>query len=34
MRYIDEVQKGMDLLGSHPKSIFIGQAVEYKGSRI
>ena len=34
MKYIDEVQKGMDLLGSHPKSIFIGQAVEYKGTAL
>jgi len=34
MKYIEEVQKGMDLLVEQPNSIFIGQAVEYKGNAI
>mgnify|MGYP001231385650 CR=1 FL=1 len=34
MNYKDEVQKGMDLLAAEPNSIFIGQAVEYKGTAL
>lgn len=34
MKYLEEVQKGMDRLASHPKSIFIGQAVEFKGTAL
>ena len=34
MKYKEEVQKGMDLLASHPKAIFMGQAVEYKGTAL
>lgn len=32
MKYIDEIQKGMDLLASLENSLFIGQAVAYKGT--
>lgn len=34
MKYLEEVQKGMDLLAQNPKSIFIGQAVQYKGTAL
>ena len=34
MNYKEEVFKGMELLGQHPKTIFIGQAVEYKGTAL
>jgi len=34
MIYIDEVNKGMQYLNSHDKTIFIGQAVEYKGTAL
>ena len=34
MNYKEEVQKGMDLLAEQSNSIFIGQAVEYKGTAI
>tara|TARA_A100001201_G_C4093149_1_gene202841 strand:+ start:2567 stop:3088 length:522 start_codon:yes stop_codon:yes gene_type:complete len=34
MKYIDEVNKGMELLASNPQSIFIGQAVQYKGTAL
>jgi len=29
-----EVQRGMDYLASHPNTIFVGQAVEYKGTAV
>jgi len=32
MRYLDELKKAMSLLAEHPKTIFIGQAVEYEGT--
>lgn len=31
MKYIDEIQRGMDLLSQHG-AIFVGQAIEYKGT--
>ena len=34
MNYKEEVFKGMELLNSHPKTIFIGQAIEYKGTAL
>jgi len=34
MNYKEEVQKGMDLLAEQSNSIFIGQAVEYKGTAL
>lgn len=34
MNYKEEVFKGMELLGQHPKTIFIGQAVAYKGTAL
>ena len=34
MDYKEEIQKGMDLLAAEPNSIFIGQAVEYKGTAL
>jgi pyruvate/2-oxoglutarate/acetoin dehydrogenase E1 component len=34
MNYLDEVKKGMNLLAAHPKTRFIGQAVQYKGTAI
>ena len=34
MNYKEEVFKGMELLNQHPKTIFIGQAVEYKGTAL
>lgn len=32
MKYFEELQKAMSLLATHPKTIFIGQAVEYEGT--
>jgi pyruvate/2-oxoglutarate/acetoin dehydrogenase E1 component len=32
MRYYEELQKAMSLLAEHPKTLFIGQAVEYEGT--
>lgn len=32
--YLTEIQKGMDLLASQEKTIFVGQAVEYIGTSI
>ena len=32
MKYLDELTKSMDLLSSDPRTIFIGQAVEYPGT--
>jgi len=32
MKYFKELQKAMSLLAKHPKTIFIGQAVEYEGT--
>jgi pyruvate/2-oxoglutarate/acetoin dehydrogenase E1 component len=32
MKYFDELKKAMSLLAEHPKTIFIGQAVEYEGT--
>jgi pyruvate/2-oxoglutarate/acetoin dehydrogenase E1 component len=34
MSYKDEIKKAMNLLGDHPKTIFLGQTVEYSGSSI
>ena len=34
MNYKKEVFKGMELLCQHPKTLFIGQAVEYKGTAL
>ena len=34
MIYIDEVNKGMEYLNSHEDTIFIGQAIEYKGTAL
>lgn len=34
MSYMKEVQRGMDYLASHPDTIFVGQAVEYKGTAV
>ena len=34
MNYKEQVFKGMELLNSHPKTIFIGQAVEYNGTSL
>ena len=34
MNYKEEVFKGMEILNSHPKTIFMGQAVEYKGTAL
>ena len=34
MNYKKEVFKGMELLNEHPKTIFIGQAIEYKGTAL
>ena len=34
MTYIEEVRRGMDYLASKPNSIFIGQAVAYKGTAV
>jgi pyruvate/2-oxoglutarate/acetoin dehydrogenase E1 component len=32
MKYFDELKKAMTLLADHPKTIFIGQAVEFAGT--
>jgi pyruvate/2-oxoglutarate/acetoin dehydrogenase E1 component len=32
MKYFEELKKAMSLLAEHPKTIFIGQAVEYEGT--
>ncbi len=32
MKYADELTKAMDLLAKDPKTIFLGQAVEYPGT--
>lgn len=34
MKYIEEVNKGMEYLNSHSDTIFIGQAIEYKGTAL
>ena len=34
MKYLEEVQKGMNLLAEQSNSIFVGQAVEYKGTAL
>ena len=34
MNYKEEVQRGMDLFAEQPNSIFIGQAVKYKGTAL
>ena len=34
MNYKKQVFKGMELLNEHPKTIFIGQAIEYKGTAL
>tara|TARA_R110000765_G_scaffold203927_2_gene309027 strand:- start:1908 stop:2432 length:525 start_codon:yes stop_codon:yes gene_type:complete len=34
MKYIEEVQKGMDFLAADRRTIFMGQAVEYKGTAL
>ena len=34
MNYKKEVFKGMELLNEHPKTIFMGQAIEYKGTAL
>ena len=32
MKYYNQLQQAMSLLAKHPKTIFIGQAVEYEGT--
>ena len=32
MRYFDELKRAMSFLAEHPKTVFIGQAVEYEGT--
>jgi pyruvate/2-oxoglutarate/acetoin dehydrogenase E1 component len=32
MKYFDELKKAMSLLAEHPKTVFIGQAVEFEGT--
>lgn len=32
MKYYEELKKAMTLLAEHPKTIFIGQAVQYEGT--
>jgi pyruvate/2-oxoglutarate/acetoin dehydrogenase E1 component len=32
MKYFDELKRAMSLLAEHPKTVFIGQAVEYEGT--
>ncbi|MAR66579.1 MAG: hypothetical protein CL833_04935 [Crocinitomicaceae bacterium] len=34
MNYKEEVYKGMEYLNQHPKTIFMGQAIEYKGTAL
>lgn len=33
-KYLKEVQKGMDLLAADPRTLFVGQATQYKGHAI
>ena len=32
--YLKEVQRGMDLLAANPKTLFVGQAMQYKGHAV
>jgi pyruvate/2-oxoglutarate/acetoin dehydrogenase E1 component len=32
MRYLEELKRAMSILAEHPKTIFIGQAVQYEGT--
>ena len=32
MKYTEEIVKAMSMLADNPKTIFIGQAVEYEGT--
>ena len=32
MKYFEELKKAMSLLAENPKTVFIGQAVEYEGT--
>lgn len=32
MKYFDELKRAMSLISEHPKTVFIGQAVEYEGT--
>ena len=32
MKYFEELKKAMSLLAENPKTLFIGQAVEYEGT--
>jgi pyruvate/2-oxoglutarate/acetoin dehydrogenase E1 component len=32
MKYLDELKRAMTLLADHPRTLFIGQAVEYEGT--
>lgn len=32
--YLEQVQKGMDLLAAHEKTIFVGQATKFKGHAV
>ena len=32
MKYFEELKRAMSLLAEHPKTLFIGQAVEYEGT--
>ena len=32
MKYFNELKNAMNILASHPKTVFIGQAVEYEGT--
>tara|TARA_R110000751_G_scaffold66469_1_gene135734 strand:+ start:56 stop:583 length:528 start_codon:yes stop_codon:yes gene_type:complete len=34
MNYKEEIYKGMNYLGAHPETIFVGQAVAYKGTAV
>jgi len=34
MKYIDEVNRGMEYLNTNPNTIFVGQAIEYKGTAL
>lgn len=34
MKYLEEINKGMALLNSHPDTLFVGQAVAYKGTAV
>ncbi|PJE61281.1 hypothetical protein COU87_05350 [Candidatus Roizmanbacteria bacterium CG10_big_fil_rev_8_21_14_0_10_39_12] len=33
-KYVSQVQKGMDLFASDPRTIFVGQAMRYKGHAV